>query len=314
MKHYVPDLIPTQHRVLPDYFKPTPPPTASPASSPTSLLRKCGVVAVLVVALLVVGIYPGFSFSLLTLAFFLSERGRRRLEQGLRFHFTPSLRAGTLGFLSLTSVVTGVQYKHRLDGLRETARLAVLAEEKAQAETKRKETLRLDSLRTHLSLADALMSKGAYGKAISLYNQSARYASSNEAVEQSRLHTGLATGYAHTKQYRLAIQEYDWLSPLDEEQLYQRALCYQQLGEKGKAMADLHKASEAGYKPATKLYDKLNPLVRKLMYYQTVCCDGSYSPSNAKGRGACSHHGGVCNWNYPIYETYRKYNDNGFPE
>lgn len=27
-----------------------------------------------------------------------------------------------------------------------------------------------------------------------------------------------------------------------------------------------------------------------------VCCDGSHS--NATGRGACSHHGGVCQWLY----------------
>ena len=37
--------------------------------------------------------------------------------------------------------------------------------------------------------------------------------------------------------------------------------------------------------------------------YCTLCNDGTYSPSCATGRGACSHHGGVQQWNAPIYGT-----------
>jgi len=33
--------------------------------------------------------------------------------------------------------------------------------------------------------------------------------------------------------------------------------------------------------------------------YCTLCNDGTYSPSCATGRGACSHHGGVSQWNAP---------------
>lgn len=33
--------------------------------------------------------------------------------------------------------------------------------------------------------------------------------------------------------------------------------------------------------------------------YCTLCNDGTYSPSCATGRGACSHHGGVAEWNAP---------------
>lgn len=42
---------------------------------------------------------------------------------------------------------------------------------------------------------------------------------------------------------------------------------------------------------------------RVITGYCTLCNDGQYSPSNAKGRGACSHHGGVANWNAPVYDT-----------
>lgn len=36
--------------------------------------------------------------------------------------------------------------------------------------------------------------------------------------------------------------------------------------------------------------------------YCTLCNDGIYSPSCATGRGACSHHGGVAQWNAPRYD------------
>jgi hypothetical protein len=37
--------------------------------------------------------------------------------------------------------------------------------------------------------------------------------------------------------------------------------------------------------------------------YCTLCRDGSYSPSCATGSGACSHHGGVAEWNAPRYSN-----------
>lgn len=60
-----------------------------------------------------------------------------------------------------------------------------------------------------------------------------------------------------------------------------------------------------GSTEAEKSYNKFNPLRKKVISYTTRCCDGTSSSS--KGRGTCSHHGGVCNWNEPIYEEYRQY-------
>lgn len=37
--------------------------------------------------------------------------------------------------------------------------------------------------------------------------------------------------------------------------------------------------------------------------YCTLCNDGTYSPSCATGRGACSHHDGVAQWNAPVYSN-----------
>ena len=40
----------------------------------------------------------------------------------------------------------------------------------------------------------------------------------------------------------------------------------------------------------------------EIVGYCTLCSDGTYSPSCATGRGACSHHGGVAQWNASRYK------------
>lgn len=47
---------------------------------------------------------------------------------------------------------------------------------------------------------------------------------------------------------------------------------------------------------------------QKITSYCTLCNDGTYSPSCATGRGACSHHGGVAQWNAPRYSSVPVYN------
>lgn len=46
---------------------------------------------------------------------------------------------------------------------------------------------------------------------------------------------------------------------------------------------------------------------QKVTGYCTLCNDGTYSPSCATGRGACSHHGGVAQWNAPRYSSIPEY-------
>ncbi len=287
MKNYVPNLIAARHRVLPDYFKESPGNKGNSTPSPGSFLWNMLAIAVMVAALSTWGTHLGFSFSLLTFAFCFSDWGRRMLEQKLEFHFTSSLKAGLWGVTLLLSVLTGFQYKGRIDLANEKLRLEAVEKQKAEAEFNRRETLRIDSLRGYLSLAEASLKKGSYAKAIRLYNHSARFATTNESADQRRLHEGLAISYVRIKAYQSAIEHYNGLSSLNDEQMYQRALCYLRLGRKSEALSDLARAADAGNKTAAKLYEKENPLLRKVLYYQTVCCDGSYSPSNAKGRGAC---------------------------
>ncbi len=41
--------------------------------------------------------------------------------------------------------------------------------------------------------------------------------------------------------------------------------------------------------------------------YCTLCNDGTRSPTCSTGSGTCSHHGGVKQWNAPIYESVPYY-------
>ncbi len=53
--------------------------------------------------------------------------------------------------------------------------------------------------------------------------------------------------------------------------------------------------------------ETITTYVNEIIGYCTKCNDGSYSPSCATGRGACSHHGGVQQFNAPIYGQVPKY-------
>lgn len=93
--------------------------------------------------------------------------------------------------------------------------------------------------------------------------------------------------------------------PSDPELLFNRGICYAKTNRIPEAVGDLKRAMDQGNEGARKLYEKINPIRKRIVGYTTLCCDGT--TSSARGRGACSRHGGVCDWNHPIYEEYRKY-------
>jgi tetratricopeptide (TPR) repeat protein len=93
-----------------------------------------------------------------------------------------------------------------------------------------------------------------------------------ENIDNSRIR---AFDLVKSGKYQDALSELNKLIEKDannSDLLYNRALCYSHTGKIREAVAD---------------------------------CDGS--TSSATGRGACSHHGGVCAWNAPVYEESRKY-------
>ncbi len=111
----------------------------------------------------------------------------------------------------------------------------------------------------------------------------------------------------NSKKYKIALPKIDSIiaqNPNKKELYYQRALCYNALGQKQEALNDLQFIGLKD-KRTQSLYNKINPVRKEIIGYVTRCRDGS--TSSARGRGACSHHGGVANWNEPIYREYRKY-------
>ncbi|GAB5416398.1 MAG: hypothetical protein Crog4KO_10160 [Crocinitomicaceae bacterium] len=87
---------------------------------------------------------------------------------------------------------------------------------------------------------------------------------------------------------------------------YLAALSFEKVRKRQEAVDNLHKAIALGHEDADKLHERINPERRRVVDYNIRCCDGTISYSTSR-RGTCSHHGGVCNWNEPVYETYRKY-------
>jgi len=164
---------------------------------------------------------------------------------------------------------------------------------------------RQDSLNTYLKKAEEQLSNKKIEVGIQYLDSALIYANGDKRNE---IHAQKAQLYVDQKKYDDAIVEYSQLINFKhniEESYYQRALCYQKQRKTQEAVNDLKQANALGYVEAGKLHEKINPIKRRVSYYETRCCDGT--TSNARGRGACSHHGGVCNWNEPVYKEYRKY-------
>lgn len=111
------------------------------------------------------------------------------------------------------------------------------------------------------------------------------------------------------RKYQEAIDELDNLgrktSDYKSEIPLIKGQCLLKLKKKEDAIVQIYEASELGNEEAKKLYNKVNPIRKVITGYITRCCDGTTSSSS--GKGACSHHGGVCKWNEPVYRERRKY-------
>ncbi len=111
------------------------------------------------------------------------------------------------------------------------------------------------------------------------------------------------------KKYTQAIEVFNQLSNKTNQyksEIYlEKGRCLLKLGKKEKAIVQIYQSAQLNNVEAKKIYERINPFIKEIIGYVTRCCDGT--TSSATGRGACSHHGGVCNWNDPIYSKRRKY-------
>ena len=188
---------------------------------------------------------------------------------------------------------------------------------------------------------EALLQKQAVDLRLQKENEAIEYVQRGKQ-QSAEVHIAKAENYIEQKKFKMALALLDSATqqyPESQKASYDRGIIYYSTGKYSEALAELNKVSGSGFsndnlhftkakcyikqgknreaisdlkacialgnKEAEKLYGKANPIIRKVFGYQTRCCDGSIS--YARGRGACSWHGGVCNWNDPIYEEHRKY-------
>jgi tetratricopeptide (TPR) repeat protein len=181
----------------------------------------------------------------------------------------------------------------------------VIKEKEDEIAKENLEKARLDSINYYLNTSADFLNQKKNDIAI-LYLDSALTIS--EYNEKDSILSKRSMLLYEERRFDVAIEDFTTLINSEVNKsinLYKRALCFIGLRKTQEAVDDLKIAISIGNVQAEELHEKINPLKRRIAYYVTRCCDGS--TSNATGRGACSRHGGVCNWNEPVYEEYRKY-------
>lgn len=155
------------------------------------------------------------------------------------------------------------------------------------------------------SLAKFNLEKKNFKKAINQIDVALKLSPENSDAKYRK-----ALAYQGLGQYRKSIDILENIGSFsgipNDEILLNKGTCLLKLGKTVDALYTLKEASRFGSAEADYLLNKVNPTIKVIIGYTTRCCDGW--ASSAKGRGACSHHGGVCDWNEPIYEERKKYN------
>lgn len=233
---------------------------------------------------------------MLIAASFIYYKTTNYIEQFFHFSLTKNVKKYFFVSIIIISIPFHFHYQHiqKIENEAKNIRDAQIAKELKEKQIKDEKIFIEANNFKHI--ADRALSEGKFKKALENYENSEKVNGiPSFDYEKGECYVGLS-------KYKLAIDFYKRSGNYDT--YVKIGKCYEKLGDKVSALVN-YKLSRT--EESDRLYDKLNPIKRKVSYYQTVCCDGQDSPSNAKGRGACSHHGGVCEWNRPIYEEYREY-------
>lgn len=248
-------------------------------------------------------IYPPFSIVLVVSGLSLL------VVRVFKFPLTKKVKNIALIALLLLNVPFAIAFGKERSRLEQANRIQLLNEQQAKLDEKQ----RINELESCLQRIDSLYHNGEIDLALLELDKADLLAEKDGEkadVNQIRIEVSLAKTRQLVKrrQYNMAIDLLTSVQPLDTSNtdvLYLRANCFVKVKHIEDAVKDAKKAMILGHKDAGKLYDKINPLKRRIAYYCTLCEDGTYS--QATGQGACSHHGGIARKNYPVYETSRKY-------
>ncbi len=308
---YVPNLIPDNSKVLPDYFKGDIYKATKTSVARHALMWILGVFFFLS-ALAFIG-HPLMFLMFGLIGFILIPPGHLFLEKKLRFRLTGKIKIIATSVLFIATLPLTSHYSEidKQEAYQQKLVDEKVAKEKAVAE--QKEQQRKDSLAFYIQQSDEFKKAHKIDEANKQLQHALIFASTQtdkEQVERGKIGIASIKAFDLVKagKYQTALPEINNLlnsEPTNSELLYSRAICYSKTGKIEEAVNDLKPLIQSGNSEAEKLHNKINPIRRKVIGYETLCCDGS--TSNARGQGACSHHGGVCNWNHPIYDEYRKY-------
>jgi tetratricopeptide (TPR) repeat protein len=308
---YIPNLIPEKSKVLNDYFKGSMHSTKSSNSFRFFLGWFVGLIFLLFA--LVSLIHPMLSILSGFIGFMLIPPGHNWIEKKFKFRLTTKIKSIFVSGLFLFSVPLLSHYDTIDKQEAHQLKLKTDQEEKARAEMQKEEQIRNDSLTFYINASSDLANQHKTDEALKKIENAVSFAKLSTdkervSVEKNKILTIKTLDLVTSKKYKLALPELDELISKEGSNsnlFYNRAICYSKTGKIKEAVEDCKTAIELGNENADKLYNKINPIKKRVAYYVTRCCDGS--TSSATGRGACSHHGGVCDWNDPVYEEYRKY-------
>ncbi len=308
---YMPGLIPEESKVLPEYFKGTPYP-APAINKAQSLLYYLGAAIFFIAAIFNIN-HPVLTLLFGAIGFILLPQGHRWIEEKLRFRFTAKIKSVFGAVLFITAIPFVAHYQEADKKAAYQLQIRKEKEEQEKIAAEKKEQQRKDSLNFYLQAAAGLQESSKFDEALNNISYAANFStteSEKEELNRSRNNILALKTFSLVKKgkYKEALPQLtDFLNADrgNSQLLYNRAICYSKIGKIHEAVNDLRPLLESGNEEAQKLHEKINPLRKRIAYYVTRCCDGT--TSDAKGRGACSWHGGVCNWNEPVYEEYRKY-------
>lgn len=320
MKHYyIKDFVNVRYWVDLDFDTLIPNEYFSESSA--SNIPRVIVVVVAAIALLVCIVklwWLAFVFWLLLILFVLLLGW---LQKKMDVAFPKKFTIMTILTILMASVVSMGVNEH-IDDVKRTE-AAALAEQQRQAEIEKqleqeriareKEQERINNLTYYTDLAKGHLEKKNVVDAVQSYKMAMQFA---DAVGVSAISYKIANLLFANKKYGDALEYYKkaQYNPSRLDSLhYNKAVCYVNAGEIAAAAYVLKQSVRTPRVEA--LFNKINPIKtrvsyvdkpvqkKRVAYYTILCRDGSTSSSSSR-RGTCSHHGGVSDWEHPVYETY----------
>lgn len=304
---YLKNLVPTEHKVLPDYFHNPQSKKGKGKQKPSALYTLISIAFFIAAACCTERFL--ITIVLGVIGWLFTTKGKTWFENKAQFKLTNKIRWNFSAFLMLLIIPLLAYYNYSDAEKGYKHELIRQKQEKFTTDSLKAEFIRKDSLHFYFKK----LNQEDPQEAFAILQNVEKFAVAPREIDTFKLikkvvSRRFAKSLVKKGQRKAALVVYNGLleeNPKDGDLLYDRANYFIEAGNIKAAVADLTTSIDAGNALASKLYNKVNPLRRKVAYYVTRCCDGT--TSNATGRGACSWHGGVCNWNEPVYEEYRKY-------